>query len=168
MQLVKPAMKKPNHMQLAKPAILPSSSKKKKSVYDDKNCQSAKCAHMQKTAMPQSNYKMGSSKKYQVNSEGTQFSYLQSMSKTACKQIGTQPEVTRNKIHTVLPTQLNHSDSRSSRMHSPQLRSVNPGKMQSNHMWPVKADLKKSQVNTRSQVETSKYKRDRLRPKFDL
>ena len=34
------------------------------------------------------------------------------------------------------------------------------GKMQSNHMWSVKAELKKSQFNTRSQLQTSKCKRD--------
>ena len=29
---------------------------------------------------------------------------MQSVPKTACKQIGTQPEVTSNSLHTVLPT----------------------------------------------------------------
>ena len=64
--------------------------------------------------------------------------------------------------------QSNHSDSRSSQMQSPQLRSVNPGKIQSNHMQPVKAELQKSKVNTRSEVQTSKYKKGTLRPKLDL
>ena len=38
---------------------------------------------------------------------------------------------------------------------------VSPVMAQSTHMWPVKAELKKkSQVNTKSQVQTSKSKRD--------
>ena len=121
--------------------------------------------HMQKSAMLQSSYKMSSHKKCQVKSEGTQSSHMQSVPKTACKQIGTQPEVTRNNVHTVLSThdhfvcqqalcehsaskscypfdttkvslvsrkykkQTNQSDSRSSKMQSPQKRSVNLGKM---------------------------------------
>ena len=38
--------------------------------------------------------------------------------------------------------------------------SVNPVKMQSTHRRTVKVELKKSQVTTKSQVQTSKYKRD--------
>ena len=119
-------------------------------------------------------------------------SHMWSVPNTACKQIGTEPEVTRNNVHTVLPTdyhfvcqqalcehsaskscypsettevspvsrnykkQSNHSDSRGSKMQSPQKRSVNPGKMQSHHMQPVQAEFqKKSQVNTKLQVQTS-------------
>ena len=49
-----------------------------------------------------------------------------------------------------------HSDSSSSKMQSPQ-KSVNPGKMQSNHMWPAQAQAhKKSQVNTSLPGQTSK------------
>ena len=47
------------------------------------------------------------------------------------------------------------------------MQSVNPVKVQSTHMQPVKAELKKSQVNTMSQVQTSKYKSD-TRPKLYL
>ena len=133
-------------------------------VCNDKNCQSVKS--------------MCYDKKCQVKSKGTQYSSLGSVSKTASKQIGTQPEITRNIKHSaskscypsestqVSPVsrnykrQSNHSDSRSSKMQSPYLMSMNPGKMQSNHMQPVKDELQKLQVNTRSQVQTSKYKRD--------
>ena len=46
-------------------------------------------------------------------------------------------------------------------MQSPQKRSVNPGKMQSNHIQPMQAQFqKKSHVNIRLQVQSSKYKRD--------
>ena len=209
---VKPAMTKSSHIQLAKPAILQSNYKKgqvrpvcndkncqsARSACNDKNCQSTQFKHMWpvKSAMPQTSYKKCNYKKCKVNSEGTQSSSLWSVSKTASKQIGTQPEVTWNCVHTVLPThnhfvcqqamckhsksktcypsestevspvsknckiQSNHSDSRSSKILSLQLRSVNPWKMQSNQMWPVKAELQKSQVNTRSQVQTNKYKWD--------
>ena len=78
---------KPNNMWLTKPAIQSSYQKsfcsdkkcqstrcyKKKCpmrpVCDDKNLQSAKCAHMQQTAMLQSTYKKSSSKNFQVKSE---------------------------------------------------------------------------------------------------
>ena len=43
-------------------------------------------------------------KKCQLKSEGTLSSYMQSVPKTASKQIGTQLEVARNNVHTVLPT----------------------------------------------------------------
>ena len=59
-------------------------------VCDDKNCQSAK--------------PMCYDKKCQVKSEGTQSSYVWSVPKTASKQIGTQPEVTRNNTPPVLHT----------------------------------------------------------------
>ena len=45
-QPVQSIMKKSSHMWLAKPAILQSDYKKKKSVCDDKNCQSTQCVHM--------------------------------------------------------------------------------------------------------------------------
>ena len=108
-----------------------------------------------------------------------QSSTLWSVPKTASNQIGTQPEITRNIKHStskscyssetakVSPVSRNYkinsnlSDSRSSEMQLPQKRSVNPEKMQSNHMWPAQVEFqKKSQVNTRLQVQTSKYKRD--------
>ena len=165
---VKSAMKC-SHMQSVEPAMLQSTYKKfsqvslcddkncqstKKhsyeerqikpiSLYIDKNCQSAKCLHMWtvKTAMPQSSYKKCS------KSEVTQFH----LSWNARKQIGTQPEVTRN-----------CQDSTSKHWYPSVRTNVCPDtmKMQSNHMQPVKAELKKLQVNTRSQVQTSKYKRD--------
>ena len=109
MWLVKSAMK-PSHVCSVRPAMLQSSYKKHsykecdnkncqstksmyndknctsaKSIYDDKNWQSVKCVHMQKPAMPQSIYR-----------NVTQSTHLWSVSKTARKQIGTQPEVTRN------------------------------------------------------------------------
>ena len=210
-------MKKSSHMLLAKLAVLQSDYKKKKSVCDDKscqstkqhssercpvrpvslcddrNCQSAKCVHIEKPVMPQPSYKMRSHKKCQVKSEGTQYYPLWSILKTACKQIGTQTEVARINAHTGLPThdhfvcqqamcehstskscypsetikvspvsqnykiQSNHSDSRSSKMQSLQKKSVNPGKMQSDHMQAAQAELqRKSQVNTRLQAQTSK------------
>ena len=54
--------------------------------------------------MPQSNYKMSSSMKCQVKSEGTQSCSLQSVPKTTCKQVQTHPEVIRKNVHIVLPT----------------------------------------------------------------
>ena len=111
---VKPAMKSSN-MWLVEPGILKSSYKnenqvKQESLCDEKTVnlprnivmksvmtrtvnlpnlcvmtRTTRCAHMQKPAMPQSNYKMG-----------TQSTHLQSVSKAARKQIGTQPEITRN------------------------------------------------------------------------
>ena len=151
MQPVKSAMKS-SHMQSVEPAMLQSTYKmfSQVSLCDDKNCQSAKCAHIQtmKTAIPQSSYKISSSKKSQVKSEVTQSTHL---SRNARKQIGTQPEVSRN-----------CQDSTSKHWHPSVSTNVCPDtvKMQSNHMWPVKAELKKSQVNTRSQVQTIRCKRD--------
>ena len=95
-----------------------------------------------------------------------------SMSKATRKQIGTQPEVVRNSKHTVLPThdlyvghQLMFQDSTNNHCYPtvsknlcPDSRSykittmwsVNPVKIQSTHMWPVKAEFKrKSHVNTK-------------------
>ena len=91
-------------------------------------------------AMPQSRYK-----------KVTQSSHLWSVSKAARKQIGTKPEVTRK-----------FQDSTSKHWYPSKSTYVCPDtvKMQSNHLWPVKSELKKSQVNTRSQVQTSKCKRD--------
>ena len=98
-------------------------------------------------------------KRCQVKSEGTQSSSLWSMSKTACKQIWTQPEIIRNIKHSTskcsypsestqvslvsrnYKIQSNHSDSRSFKMQSPKKRSVNPGKIQSTHMRPVQAEF---------------------------
>ena len=86
---------KSHHMQSVRPTKLQSRKKKYsyevcqvRPVCNDKNCQSAKS--------------MCYDKKCQVKSQGKQSS-LQSMSKTACKQIWTQPEVTRNSVHIVLP-----------------------------------------------------------------
>ena len=39
---------------------------------------------------------------------------------------------------------------------------------QSSHMQPVRAELKKSQVNTGPQVQTSKYKRDTKTPALSV
>ena len=123
------------NMQSVKPVMKQSAYKKfnQEFVCDDKNCQSAKSICYDK--------------KCQVKSEGTQSSSLWSMSKIACKQIGTQPEIARNIKHSaskscypsentqVSPVsrkykiQSNHSDSRSFKMQSPQWRSVNPEKM---------------------------------------
>ena len=124
-----------------------------------------------KPAMPQSNYKKCS------KSAETQSTYLWSVSKATRKQIGTQPEVPRDYqdstskcLYPSLSTNLcpdsvkmqsNHNpDSKSYMIQNHHMWSVNPGKMQSNHMQPVKADPKKSQVNKRSQVQASKCKRD--------
>ena len=133
-----------------------------------------KSSHMQSVepAMPQYSYQQ-----CQVKSRGIQSSQLQSVSKAAREQIGTQPEVLNNIDHSTskccypsgstnmcpdsVQIQSNHSpDSRSYKMKNHQMKSVNLGKMQSNHMQQVKTELKKSQVNTSSQVQTSKYKRD--------
>ena len=124
-----------------------------------------------KSAMPQSSYKEHS------KSAVTQSTHLDSMSKTARKQIGTQPEVMRNHQDSTsnwwyppvstnvcpdpVKMQSNHSpDSRSYKMQNHHMQSLNPGKMLSNYMQPVEAELKKLQVNARSWVQTSKCKRD--------
>ena len=73
-------------------------------------------------------------------------------SRNAQKQIGTQPEVI-----------LNCQDSTSKHCDPSESTHVSPDllKIQSNHMRPVQAEFQeKSQVNTRSQVQTSKCKRD--------
>ena len=103
-------------------------------------------------------------KKCQVKFEGTHSSSLWSVPKTACKQIGTQLEIIRTNVHTVLPIQYhfvcqqamckhsaskhcypsettqvspvsrnykiqsNHSDSRSFKIQSPQLKASNQGR----------------------------------------
>ena len=120
-----------------------------KSVCDDKNCQFTKCEHMQKAAISQFSYK-------KCGKSAVTQSHL---SRNSRKQIGTQSEVTRNcqdstgkcwypSVSTnVFP------DSRNYKMQS--MNSVN---LQDDNMLPVAAKLKKSQVNTRSQVQTSKYK----------
>ena len=104
------------------------------------------------------------------------------MSKAARKQIGTDPEVIRNCKHAVLPmhdlyvgqnAMFQDSTSRhwypavsvlcpESRSHKiTTMWSVNPVMIQFNHMQPVNTELKKkSQVNIKSQVQTSKFKRD--------
>ena len=69
------------------------------------------------------------------------------LSRNTRRQIGTQPEVTGN-----------CQDSTSKCWYPSERKNACPDtvKRQSNHMWPVKAELKKSQVNTRSKVQTSK------------
>ena len=114
-----------------------------------------------------------------------QTGHMRSMSKAARAQLGIQPEVVRNSKHAVLPThdpyvnyQLMFQDSTSKHFYRavsenvcPDSRSykittiwsVNLVKMQSCHIWPVNTDLKKkSQVNTKSQVQTSTFKRAHL------
>ena len=96
-------------MQLAKPAILQYDYKRKKSVCDDKNCQSTKKHSYEKCPVRpvslcddkncQSSKPMCYDKKCQVKADGTQSSYMWSVSKTASNQIGTQPEITRNIMH---------------------------------------------------------------------
>ena len=183
MQPVKPVM------WLAKPAILQSNCKKKKYVCDDKNCQSAQWIHMwpamkssnmqsvtnpkhlqlPKPAMKQSidnkfhqddkncqsTKPICCDKKCQVKSEGTQFSHMWSMPKTASNQIGTQPEVTRN-----------CQDSTSKHCYPPRNENVcsDVVKNQFNHMWPVTAVSKKSQVNTKLQIQNKQT----LRPKLEI
>ena len=152
-----------------------------------------------KPAMPQASHmrsekviEQSNHKKSQVKPAMAQATHMWSMSKAARKQIGTQPEVIRNSDkHAVLPTQATHigqpmmfQDS-TSKCWYPDVNvlcfesrsymittmvSVNPVKIQSNHMWPVKAELKKkSQVNTKSQIQKSKCKRDtKLQVKLDL
>ena len=99
-------------------------------VCNDKNCQSAKFAHMQKSAMPQSNYKK-----------------VTHPNQLYRKQIGTQLEVIRN-----------CQDSTGKHCYPPRNTNMCPdvAKSQSNHMLPVTAEPKKSQINTKLQVKTSK------------
>ena len=171
MWLVKPVMSQSSHMWSVKSAMKQSPCKKcsqvsfcddkkyqfTKSLHDDKNCQSTRslcddknsqstrCVHMWpvKPAMPQSSYK-----------KVTQSTHLWSGPKAARKQIGTQPEVAQN-----------CEDSTSKSLYPSLSTNVCPDsvKMQSNHIWPVKAEFhQKSQVNTRSQVQTSKCKRNTM------
>ena len=114
-----------------------------KPMYDDKNCQSIKCVHMWKPEMPQSSYKKCS--KLAV----TQLTHSL---RNARKQIGTQPEVIRN------------CQDSTSRCWYPSVSTnvcQDTVMMQSNHIHPVKTECqKKSQVNARLQVQTSKCKKD--------
>ena len=151
---MQPAMKssylqlvtKPSHMCLPKPTMKQStykkfnqddkncqSTKKHRSeecpvrpVCNDKNCQSAKCVHMQKSAMPQSKYKK-----------------VTHPTQLCRKQIGTQSEITRN-----------CQDSTSKCCYQHRNTNVCPEvvKSQSNYTQPVMPEPKKSQVNTRLQV----------------
>ena len=108
---------------------------------DDKNCQSTKCIHKQPVKSASKSSHM----------QSVEPAMLWSVSKPARKRIGTQREVTRN-----------CQDFTSKQWYPSVNTNVCPDtvKMQSSHMWPVKADCRKSQVNTRSQVQTSKSKRD--------
>ena len=115
------------------------------------------------------------------------------MAQSTHMQSSTPPEVIRNSDkHAVLPTQAPHvgqpmmfKDSTSKHCYPavsaslyPDSRSykitttwsVNPVKVQSTNMWPVKAEFKKkSQVNTKSHMQTSKCKRDtKPQVKLDL
>ena len=54
--------------------------------------------------------------------------------------------------------QSNHNNSRSSKMQSPERRSVNPRKMQSAHMWPVTAESKTSKLSPKLQVQNKQIR----------
>ena len=168
-----------------------------KSVCDNKNCQSIKKYSSEECPLrPVCNDKscLFAKPMCYVRSEETQSSHMQSVPKTACKQIETQPEVTRNKVCTVLPTndhflfvnklcvnilqarvvthlqlqkcfQFQESTINNltivilevPRCNLHRRGQLNPGNMESNHMWPVQAEFQnKSQVNTKLQVQTSK------------
>ena len=141
---------KSSYMHSVKPAMKQSTYKKFSQVSrcDDKNYQSTIYVHMQpvEPSMPQSRYK-----------KVTQSTHLQSVSKTARKQLWAHPEVPRNIKHTILhvcdqQTVCIDSTSKScypSRNTNMCLDSGNL-KIQSNHMWPVQAELHKvSKVTTR-------------------
>ena len=104
------SMTKPIHMWLPTPAMKQSTYNKFNQ--DDKKCQSNKRYSSEECPVRpvcddkkcQSAKLMCYDKKCQAKSEGTQSSHMQSVPKTACQQIGTQPEVTRDNAHTVLPT----------------------------------------------------------------
>ena len=104
-----------------------------KTLCGDKNCQSTKCVHMLRPAMPQSSYK-------KCSKPGVTQCHL---SRNARKKIGTQPEVTRN-----------CQDSTSKCWYSSESTNVCPDSR------CYKIPSVKSKVNTRSQVQTSKCKRD--------
>ena len=100
------------------------------SLCADKNCQSTQHEHMQpvklamtqsghmqslKPAMPQASHMrpvkvidQSNHKKSQEKPVMAQSTHVQSMSKSARKQIGTQPEVARNSKHAVLPTHVSY------------------------------------------------------------
>ena len=140
---------KPSYMWLAKPAIIQSIYKKSlcndkncqstkgykkmgpiRPVCHDKNCQAARCVHMQKSAMPQSIHKKVSHSTYLYR-----------------KQTGTQPEVSRNCTDStsksccpkVSPVSRNYKK-QSNHKEDPSCSKMQP------HMWPVNAESKKSQV----------------------
>ena len=111
-------------------------------------------------------------------------SQMKQASSTSRKQIGIQPEIARNNyMYAVLPThdlyvgqQMICQDSASKYWYPEALDALCPANrksqshwkpstlqnkmLQSNHMQPVNAKLKKSQVNTKSQLQTSKCIRD--------
>ena len=141
-------------------------------MHDDKNCQSTKSlfamtrtvnlpryAHMWsvKPAMQQFSYKkMTAIIPFVVSVDRLQGNSLGYSLKYARKQIE----------HTVLPVYVQLGtvckDSTSKCCYPSVSTHVCPDsvKMQSHKMWQVKAEPKKSQVNTRSQVQTSICKRD--------
>ena len=110
---------------------------------------------------------------------------------TSRKQIGIQPQVARNNdMHAVLPMnnlyigqQMICQDSESKCWYPDVLDSLYPAyrklqshlkpstlenkMLQSNHTWPGNVELKKSQVNTKSQVQRTKCIRD-TKPLFKL
>ena len=125
-----------------------------KCLCDDKNGQSAKCVQIQqvKTAMPQS--RKSTSKKCQVKSK-SKVTHTNYLARCARQKIGTQPEVTRNCQDC---TSRCCYPSGSTNNMCPDFRNFG---RQSNHTQLAKADLhKKSQVYTRLQLKTSKYRRD--------
>ena len=154
---MQPAMKSSNmqsvtkqsHMWFPKPAMEQSTYKKLNQ--DDKNCQSEECPvrPLCDDENCQSVKPICYDKKCQVISEGTQSSHMQSVSKTASNQIGAQPEVTRN-----------CQDSTGKHWYPSRNTNVCPDvvKSQSNHIQPVTAESKKSQISTKLQVQNKQIR----------
>ena len=148
MQPVKLAMPQASHMQSVK--VIEQSNDKKSQV----KLVMAQSTHMQSSKQPEiiwNSYKHEALPTHDLNV------FQQAMFQDSTSKYW-YPDVSAN----LSP------DSRSYKITT--MQSVNPVKMQSTHMQPVKSEVKKkSQVNTKSQEQTSKFKKNtKPQVKLDL
>ena len=145
-------------------------------VCDDKNCQSAKSMYYDKKCQMKSEGTQSSHmqlvQKTSCTQNGTQpeltrnnvHAALPTHDHFVCPQAlcehstskSCYPSETKqmSPVSRHYKKQSNHSDSRSSKKQSPQKRSVNPGKMQSNHMWPETTEVQ--EVTCQHKVTSTK------------
>ena len=145
MQSVKPAMSQASHMQPAK-------------VKDQYNHKKSQMKQASSTSRKQTGIQL------EVARNNDMHAVLPMHDLYVCQQMICQdsaskhwyPEVLDSMcpVYRKLQSHLKHSTLQNMMLHSNQCVS------QSTHMWPVKAGFKKLQVNTQSQVETSKCIRD--------